>query len=215
MAALPSPGISQEECCRQPLVLPDTVPSSHLYSLWSKLQGWTMSCLNGVRKSGVDRHGCAGSSPPDQASFLKSNEYYFYQASDGQWLFLTALDMRVLLAHHGAYSSLPGRLAAQVVNIDHVTQTEAVRKRTKFLGHLPLTGAADPNCVLLQTSAGQVYLFVLRYDVEVTDDRWWRTTLTLHSDGSLFDHEVCKLSVRMAPCSSQGRIPAIMSSPRL
>ncbi|CAK0785380.1 hypothetical protein CVIRNUC_008588 [Coccomyxa viridis] len=83
----------------------------------------------------------SGSSPPDQASFLKSNEYYFYQASDGQWLFLTALDMRVLLAHHGAYSALPGRLAAQVVNIDQVTQTEAVRKRTKFLGHLPLTGA--------------------------------------------------------------------------
>lgn len=83
---------------------------------------------------------CAGSSPADQATFLKSNEYYFYQASDGQWLFLTALDMRILLAHYGSYAALPGRLAAQVVNIDNITQTQAVRKRVKFLGHLPLTG---------------------------------------------------------------------------
>lgn len=83
---------------------------------------------------------CAGSSPPDQATFLKSDEYYFYQASDGQWLFLTALDMRVLLAHYGSYTSLPGRLAAQVVNIDNITQTEVMRKKIKFLGHLPLTG---------------------------------------------------------------------------
>ena len=79
--------------------------------------------------------------------------------------------MRVLLAHHGAYSSLPGRLAAQVVNIDSVTQTEAVRKRTKFLGHLPLTGAAGPNCVLLQTGAGETYLSAPRNIVEVTADR--------------------------------------------
>ena len=85
--------------------------------------------------------GCAGSSPLDQATFLKSNEYYFYQASDGQWLFLTALDMRVLLAHYGAYGALPGRLTAQVVNIDNITQTEVMRKKIKFLGHLPLTGA--------------------------------------------------------------------------
>ena len=85
-------------------------------------------------------YACAGSSPADQATFLKSNEYYFYQASDGQWLFLTALDMRILLAHYGSYAALPGRLAAQVVNIDNITQTEAMRKRVKFLGHLPLTG---------------------------------------------------------------------------
>ena len=79
--------------------------------------------------------------------------------------------MRVLLAHHGAYSALPGRLPAQVVNIDNVTQTEAVRKRTKFLGHLPLTGAAGPNCNWLQSGAREAYLSVLRNVVEVTDDR--------------------------------------------
>ena len=86
---------------------------------------------------------CAGSSPGEQATFLKLNEYYFYQASDGQWLFLTALDMRILLAHYGAYGALPGRLAAQVVNIDNITQTEVMRKKIKFLGHLPLTGACS------------------------------------------------------------------------
>ena len=51
--------------------------------------------------------------------------------------------MRILLAHYGSYTSLPGRLAAQVVNIDNITQTEVMRKKIKFLGHLPLTGT-DP-----------------------------------------------------------------------
>ena len=49
--------------------------------------------------------------------------------------------MRILLAHYGAYGALPGRLTAQVVNIDNITQTEVMRKKIKFLGHLPLTGA--------------------------------------------------------------------------
>ncbi len=57
--------------------------------------------------------------------------------------------MRILLAHYGAYGALPGRLAAQVVNIDNITQTEVMRKKIKFLGHLPLTGACWlPACPL-------------------------------------------------------------------
>lgn len=115
------------------------------HSRWIFLKWWP--CESAGLSEGVWL--CAGSSPQDQATFLKSNEYYFYQASDGQWLFLTALDMRILLAHYGAYGTLPGRLAAQVVNIDNITQTEVMRKKIKFLGHLPLTGACWlPACPL-------------------------------------------------------------------
>jgi hypothetical protein len=65
-----------------------------------------------------------------------------------QWLFLQPLDARILLAHYGSYGALPGSVTAKVVDIDAVTQSEAARRKMKFLGHLPLTGAAE-SCRLL------------------------------------------------------------------
>lgn len=84
----------------------------------------------------------AGSSPPDQAtSFLAAgSDYYFYQAADGQWLFLASLDARILLGHYGSYGALPRSVTGRLLEVDAVTQTEAARKKMKFLGHLPLSG---------------------------------------------------------------------------
>ena len=83
-----------------------------------------------------------GSSPVEHPSFLTSENYYFYQAVDGQWLFLAALDVRILLAHHGgSYAALPPTVCARLLELDRITQTEIIRKKMKFLGHLPLTGA--------------------------------------------------------------------------
>lgn len=49
--------------------------------------------------------------------------------------------MRILLAHHGgSYEALPPAVAARLVELDSITQTELMRKKMKFLGHLPLTG---------------------------------------------------------------------------
>ncbi len=80
----------------------------------------------------------------EHPSFLTSENYYFYQAVDGQWLFLAALDVRILLAHHGgSYAALPPTVCARLLELDRITQTEVIRKKMKFLGHLPLTGA-DP-----------------------------------------------------------------------
>ena len=62
------------------------------------------------------------------------------QAADGQWLFLAALDARILLAHYGSYGALPRTVTGRLLEVDAVTQTEAARKKMKFLGHLPLSG---------------------------------------------------------------------------
>ncbi len=49
--------------------------------------------------------------------------------------------MRALLAAAGgAPAALPGAVAARLAAVEPVVQTEAARRRIKFLGHLPLNG---------------------------------------------------------------------------
>lgn len=69
-----------------------------------------------------------------------ANEFYFYQAVDGQWVFLHPLLTRILLAHYGSYEDLPGTLRGRLLELEPQVQSEALRKRHKFLGHLPLGG---------------------------------------------------------------------------
>ena len=75
-----------------------------------------------------------------------ASEYYFYQAADGQWVFLHPLLMRILLAHFGGYEALPGSLRGRLLECELQLQTEALRKRQKYLGHLPLGGLSPTAC---------------------------------------------------------------------
>lgn len=73
---------------------------------------------------------------------VDSNEhdpYTFYQVSDGQHLILHPLNMRCLLNHFGGSDMLPPRITAKILELETVTQSEAVRKRYRFLGHFSLT----------------------------------------------------------------------------
>jgi hypothetical protein len=88
----------------------------------------------------------AGSSPTEGSPILTAGDYHFYQAADGQWLFLAPLDARILLSHYGSYEALPHAVTVRALAIDAVAQTEAVRRKMKFLGHLPLTGALVQSC---------------------------------------------------------------------
>lgn len=67
------------------------------------------------------------------------SDYYFYQAEDGQWLFLSPLNLRMLLAHYGSYAACPPTITAKVLEVEDVTQDESSRRRMRVLGHLPLT----------------------------------------------------------------------------
>lgn len=85
---------------------------------------------------------CAGVSPGDTAAGAQREDtFYFYQAEDGQWLFLAPFCMRALVAHYGSYAQLPARISARLLEVEELVQREAVRRRHKFLSHLPLTGA--------------------------------------------------------------------------
>jgi hypothetical protein len=61
------------------------------------------------------------------------------QSADGQSLILHPLNVKCLLQHYGDYEALPSNLEAQVVELESVTQTDATRKRYRYLSHLPLT----------------------------------------------------------------------------
>ncbi|KAL6634257.1 hypothetical protein ACP70R_026928 [Stipagrostis hirtigluma subsp. patula] len=67
------------------------------------------------------------------------DSYTFYQVSDGQYLILHPLNMRCLLNHFGSCDMLPPRITGKILELETVTQSEATRKRYRFLSHFSLT----------------------------------------------------------------------------
>ncbi|KAG8896681.1 hypothetical protein FRC01_011674, partial [Tulasnella sp. 417] len=72
--------------------------------------------------------------PPPSAS-----SYFFYQAANGAPLFLHPLDSRILLSHFKSYSDLPDEIEFPTTTVSYIASTinDEVRKRYKYLSHLP------------------------------------------------------------------------------
>ncbi|KAG0054412.1 hypothetical protein BGZ83_011312 [Gryganskiella cystojenkinii] len=64
--------------------------------------------------------------------------YFFYQASNGHHLYLQPLDIRILKQHFETYDCFPDTITVKVLGIEETSLTEEVRKKCKYLGHLPL-----------------------------------------------------------------------------
>ncbi|XP_076895913.1 uncharacterized protein LOC143548704 [Bidens hawaiensis] len=65
--------------------------------------------------------------------------YEFYQAVDGQHLILHPLNMKCLLHHFGSYDKLPQRISGKALQLETITQSEAMRRRYRYLSHFSLT----------------------------------------------------------------------------
>lgn len=65
--------------------------------------------------------------------------YYFYQADDGQQMFLHPVNVRCLLRQYGSLEASPPAITATVVEVEGQAVTEEVRRRHRYLAHLPLT----------------------------------------------------------------------------
>ncbi|XP_060787167.1 RING finger protein 10 [Neoarius graeffei] len=65
--------------------------------------------------------------------------YYFYQAEDGQQMFLHPVNVRCLLREYGSLENSPQSISATVAEIEGHTVNEDVRRRHRYLSHLPLT----------------------------------------------------------------------------
>lgn len=63
--------------------------------------------------------------------------YYFYQAASGQQIYLHPLDIRILKAHYGSYSSFPDTLTLPIEGHEDSTMTDELRRKCRYLSHLP------------------------------------------------------------------------------
>ncbi|KAI3620139.1 hypothetical protein CBS9595_002106 [Malassezia furfur] len=73
------------------------------------------------------------------AAPTQADAYYFYQAASGQNVFLHPLDVKVLLAHFGAYARFPDTLRIVIQHAEEGTMDEQLRRKCKYIAHLPMS----------------------------------------------------------------------------
>ncbi|CAE6442547.1 hypothetical protein ACGC1H_007551 [Rhizoctonia solani] len=66
--------------------------------------------------------------------------YHFYQSSTGQPVFLHPLDIRILLARFYTYDAFPLELTLPIESLDIGSVNDDLRRRCKYLSHLPEGG---------------------------------------------------------------------------
>jgi hypothetical protein len=66
-----------------------------------------------------------------------TSTYYYYQATSGFPLFLHPLDIKVLFSHFNSYSSFPDTISFPVEAFSEGTVNNDLRKRCKYLAHMP------------------------------------------------------------------------------
>ncbi|KAJ1536824.1 hypothetical protein HK096_007448 [Nowakowskiella sp. JEL0078] len=60
-------------------------------------------------------------------------------SSDGQQIYLHPLDIKILKLQFGTYSSFPDTITVELISVQESTVTEDLRKRCKYLSHLPIS----------------------------------------------------------------------------
>ncbi|WAR03372.1 RNF10-like protein [Mya arenaria] len=76
---------------------------------------------------------------PKQRNKSGDNAFYFYQAQDGQHIYLHSLNARCLVREYGCLEHCPQTITATIMEKESVFVTEELRKRLRYLSHLPLT----------------------------------------------------------------------------
>jgi len=66
-----------------------------------------------------------------------TSTYYYYQAASGLPLFLHPLDIRILLSHFHSYAAFPDTITVRVESVSEGTVDDDLRKRCKYLAHMP------------------------------------------------------------------------------
>ncbi|KAJ6520381.1 hypothetical protein C8R45DRAFT_58995 [Mycena sanguinolenta] len=66
-----------------------------------------------------------------------TSAYYFYQAASGLPIFLHPLDIKILLAHFSSYPAFPDAITVRVDAVSEGTVNDDLRKRCKYLAHMP------------------------------------------------------------------------------
>lgn len=67
------------------------------------------------------------------------NTFYFYQAADGQHIYMHAINARCMVQEYDSLMNCPDSIEATIVELESITMTEELRKRLRYLSHLPLS----------------------------------------------------------------------------
>lgn len=67
------------------------------------------------------------------------DSFYYFQAADGQAVFLHALNARMLVRDYGALELAPPTFSARIVEIEGASIDSDLRRKLRYLRHLPLT----------------------------------------------------------------------------
>ncbi|GJE87690.1 RING-finger domain-containing protein [Phanerochaete sordida] len=66
-----------------------------------------------------------------------TSSYYFYQAASGMPIFLHPLDIKILLSYFNSYAAFPDTISVPIESYTESTVNDDLRKRCKYLSHLP------------------------------------------------------------------------------
>jgi len=69
--------------------------------------------------------------------------FYFYQSSDGQPIFLHALNVQMLVKEFGCLENCPHTIQAEILEKESTVMTEELRDRLRYLRHLPVASSFD------------------------------------------------------------------------
>merc|ERR1719222_1177129 len=86
--------------------------------------------------------------------------FYFYQASDGQAIFLHALNVQMLVTEFGSLENCPNTIKAEILEKDSSSMTTDLRDRLRYLRHLPVCTAfevaeLDISNLVIRATLGQ------------------------------------------------------------
>lgn len=73
------------------------------------------------------------------ATGINSDFYYFYQAEDGQNIYIHPINVRCLVREYGCLQACPQTISAQIINNETITMTKGLRSRYRYLSHLPVS----------------------------------------------------------------------------
>ncbi|KAL3269996.1 hypothetical protein HHI36_009053 [Cryptolaemus montrouzieri] len=74
---------------------------------------------------------------------MDSKCIYFYQACDGQHIYIHSINVRMLKHTYGSLEHAPNTLTARILAKEVDSMSEDYRKRYKYLAHLPVTCCFD------------------------------------------------------------------------
>lgn len=77
--------------------------------------------------------------PNAQSTSSAQKFFYFYQAEDGQHLYLHAMNVKMLEMQYGSLENSPRVITGKLLEKEGGNLTEDLRRRLRYLCHLPLT----------------------------------------------------------------------------